>query len=210
MHILVDVAADRLCAEIVDLLERAGHTVERATPRRGRPFDLALVGSPEAAARLRHELPHEAIIVVTRIGDVPARVRALEAGADDAFDASFAPSQMVARVGAAGRRAALVPRPPDTLAADGCTIDLAAATATRDGRTVALTAREVDLVRWLARHAGRVVARDELLAHVWRVAPGNTTRAVDVAIAGLRAKLERDPAAPAIITSVRGAGYRWG
>jgi len=45
---------------------------------------------------------------------------------------------------------------------------------------------------------------------VWRVSAGNETRAVDVAIAALRAKLERDPANPAMIVSVRGAGYRWG
>ncbi len=115
MHILVDVAADRLCAEIVELLQRAGHSVERGAPSRGKRFDLVLVGSPELAEKLRRERPLEAIIVVTKIGDVPARVRALEAGADDAFDASFAPSQMVARVGAAGRRAALTPRASEVI-----------------------------------------------------------------------------------------------
>jgi two-component system response regulator MtrA len=55
-----------------------------------------------------------------------------------------------------------------------------------------------------------VVSRRELLEHVWGVSPGNETRAVDVAVAGLRAKLERDPGAPAIVVSVKGAGYRWG
>lgn len=210
MHILVDVAADRLCAEIVALLQRAGHTVERGAPTRAKTFDLALVGSPDLAEKLRRERPHDAIIVVTKIGDVPARVRALEAGADDAFDASFPPSQMVARVGAAGRRAALTPRPAETLAIDDCTIDLAAASASRDGRAIPLTAREVEIIRWLASHAGQVVSRADLLAHVWRVSPGNTTRAVDVAIAALRAKLERVPAEPAIIISIRGLGYRWG
>ncbi len=210
MHILVDVAADRLCAEIVELLKRVGHTVERGAPTRGKTFDLVLVGSAEIAEKLRRDRPHEAIIVVTKIGDVPARVRALEAGADDAFDAGFAPSQMVARVGAAGRRAALTPRTAEVLEIDGCTVDLSASIAEREGRSVALTTREVEIIRWFARHAGQVVSRADLLAHVWRVAPGNETRAVDVAIVGLRAKLERDPGAPAIIVSVRGAGYRWG
>jgi DNA-binding response OmpR family regulator len=210
VHILVDVAADRLCAEIVDLLQRAGHTVERGTPTRSKQFDLVLVGSPEVAEKLRRERPRDAIIVVTKIGDVPARVRALEAGADDAFDAGFAPSQMMARVGAAGRRAALAPKPAELVEIDGCTIDLSASTATRDGTTVALTTREVEIIRWFAAHAGRVVSRADLLQHVWRVAPGNETRAVDVAIVGLRAKLERDAAEPSIIVSIRGAGYRWG
>jgi len=210
VRILVEVANDRLCREVIDLLSRAGHAIERGSPAPGREFDLALVGSPEAAARLRRARPTVAIIVVTRIGDVPARVRALEAGADDALDAGFATSQIAARVGAAGRRAALTPPAAERLAIDGCTIDLSAAIATRDGRAAPLTAREVELVRWLARHAGRVVTRGELLQHVWRVAAASETRAVDVAIAGLRAKLERDPRAPAIILSVRGAGYRWG
>ena len=67
-----------------------------------------------------------------------------------------------------------------------------------------------EIIRWLARRAGQVVSRGELLEHVWGVSPRNETRAVDVAIAALRAKLEREPAAPVVIVSVKGAGYRWG
>jgi DNA-binding response OmpR family regulator len=208
MHIVVDIAADRLCAEIVRVLERAGHTVTRG-PAARRRWDLALVGTPEAAEALRKVHPLDAIIVVTKVGDVPERIRALESGADDAFDASFPPSQMVARVGAAARRAALTPRASEIVETDGCAIDLTAATATRDGVEQPLTAREVEIVRWLARHANQVVSRAELLQHVWKVAAGVETRAVDVAIAGLRAKLEQDPAEPRIIVSVRGVGYRF-
>jgi DNA-binding response OmpR family regulator len=210
VHILVDVADDRLAAEILDYLARAGHTLERGHATASARFDLALVGTPEAAAKLRRGRPHDAIIVVTRIGDVTARIAALDAGADDALDASFPMSQVAARVGAAGRRASLVPRPPEVIAIDGCTVDLTAATATRDGATVALTTREVEIIRYLAAHARHVVTRGELLQNVWRVAAGNETRAVDVAMVGLRAKLEREPGTPAIIVSVRGAGYRWG
>jgi DNA-binding response OmpR family regulator len=210
MHIVVDVANDRLKAEILDYLERAGHTIERGSPTTCKQFDLALVGSPEAAEKLRRARPHDAIIVVTKIGDVAARVQALDVGADDAFDASFPMAQVAARVGAAGRRAAMIPRAPEVIVIDGCTIDLSASLATRDGYPVSLTTREVEIVRYLARHAGQVVSRAELLQNVWRVAPGNETRAVDVAMVGLRAKVERDPSNPAIILSVRGAGYRWG
>jgi DNA-binding response OmpR family regulator len=87
---------------------------------------------------------------------------------------------------------------------------LSACTTERDGQTFALTKREVDIVRWLSRHRGHVVSRADLLQHVWGLSPRTETRAVDVAIAGLRAKLERDPSTPAIIVSVKGAGYRWG
>jgi DNA-binding response OmpR family regulator len=205
MHVLVDLADPRLAREIVEILERAGHTIGRTDKQ----FDVALVGTAEVAAKLRKAKPAAAIVVVTKLGDVPARIRALDAGADDAFDASFAPSQMVARVGAVGRRAALTPAPIERVEIAGCTIDLSAATVTRDGATTALTAREVELVRWLSARPGQITSRGELLQHVWRVSPASETRAVDVAIATLRGKLERDPAEPAIIVSVRGAGYRW-
>jgi DNA-binding response OmpR family regulator len=210
VRILVDVASDRLRAELVELLERAGHTIEYGEASRTRPFDLALVSTPEQAAKLKHERPHDAVIVVTKAGDIPARVRALEVGADDAIDSSFPMSQSMARIGAAGRRAAAMPRMAEQFTIDGCTIDLSAATAERDGTRTPLTVREVELIRWFVRHIGQVISRAELLQNVWRVAAGNETRAVDVAIAGLRQKIERDAAEPQIIVSVRGAGYRWG
>jgi DNA-binding response OmpR family regulator len=210
MHVLVDLADPRLIREIVEILERAGHSIERGSASADKQFDVALVGTAEVAAKLRKAKPAAAIVAVTKLGDVPARIRALDAGADDAFDAGFAPSQMVARVGAVGRRAALTPAPIERVEISGCAIDLSAATATRDGVTTALTAREVELVRWLSARPGQIASRGELLQHVWRVSPASETRAVDVAIAALRQKLERDPAAPAIIVSVRGAGYRWG
>jgi DNA-binding response OmpR family regulator len=205
LRIFVDVSNAALCAEILDVLVRAGHAIERGAVGASSVFDLALVGTPEAAEKLRRARPAAAIIVVTKIGDVPARVRALEAGADDAFDGSFPPSQIAARVGAVGRRAAMTPPPVDRVVAAGCVIDLSAGVATRDGESVMLTPREVEIVRWLASHAGHVVTRGELLQHVWRVSAASETRAVDVAIAELRKKLGPDS-----IVSIRGVGYRWG
>jgi DNA-binding response OmpR family regulator len=211
VRVLIDVANGRVSEELVEVLVRAGHEVERgsaaSTKRR---FDVVVVGSVDIAERLRRERPTDAIIVFTRIGDVEARIRALDGGASDAVDASFPMSQIAARVGAAGRRAAAMPRDPDQIHVEGCTLDLSACTGERDGVAFALTKREVDIVRWLVRHAGQVISRGELLQHVWGLSPRTETRAVDVAIAGLRAKLERDPGAPAIIISVKGAGYRWG
>jgi DNA-binding response OmpR family regulator len=210
MKILVDVASDRLQAEIIEYHERRGHEIERGNATTCKDFDLALVGTPEAAEKLRRARPFDAIIVVTRIGDVAARVQALEVGADDAFDASYPMAQIAVRMDVAGRRAAMIPRPSELIEIDGCTIDLSAQAARRGPDEVALTTREVEIIRYLARHAGQVVSRGELLQNVWRVAAGNETRAVDVAMVGLRAKLERDASNPAIILSVRAAGYRWG
>lgn len=178
---------------LAPLLLRAGHDIVADATF---AHDLVIADAPMASAR--------PVIVCTEVGDVEARIRALDRGAVDAFDPAFAHSQIAARVGAVARRAA-----PERIEADGCAIDLAALTATRDGAAVALTAREVEIVRWLHRHAGNVVSRAELLENVWGVSPDNTTRAVDVAISALRAKVERDPRAPTIIGSVKGAGYRF-
>ena len=176
------------------LLANSGHFVVRDARE---PHDLVVASAPISGSK-------KPVIVFTQPGDVAARIRALEAGAEDAFDAAFAPSQMVARVGAVARRAA-----PDAIDADGCTLDLAGHTATRDGRATPLTAREIEIVRYLHRNRARVVPRAELLENVWGVSPDVTTRSVDVAISALRAKIERDPRSPAIIGSVKNAGYKW-
>lgn len=196
---------------VIAAIEDAGRPVDRCTLQealdQARPADVILVAT--SAAEVQRARPDVAVIVVTRVGDVLGRIAALEAGAADAFDASFAPSQMAARVSAAGRRAALAPHPAAVVESDGCVIDLDRCTATRGETTHSLSAREVDIIRWLVRHAGRVVPRAELLEHVFGVSPDNTTRAVDVAISTLRTKLERDPREPAIIVSVKGVGYVW-
>jgi two-component system KDP operon response regulator KdpE len=211
MRVLIDVANGRVGDELFDTLRRAGHVVERGSASvSARRFDVIVVSTAEAAGRLTREQPLLPVLVFTRVGDVEARIQALEAGAADAVDASFAPSQVAARIGAAGRRAALLPRDAELVAIDGCTIDLSACICERDGKRVPLTRREVDLVRWMVRRAGQVVSRAELLEHVWGLSTRTETRAVDVAMAGLRHKIERDPAVPAIVITIKGAGYRWG
>src|SRR5215813_3666632 len=157
MRVLIDVANGRISDDLVATLVRAGHVVERGGATIAfRRFDVVVVGSVEAAERLTRQHPACAVIVFTRSGDVEARIAALEAGASDAVDASFPMSQVVARVGAAGRRAAMIPRDPEQLAIDGCSIDLSACSCARDGTAHALTKREVDIVRWMSRRAGQV------------------------------------------------------
>ncbi len=76
--------------------------------------------------------------------------------------------------------------------------------------TISLTAREVDILRWLFHHRTRAVSRAELLEQVWD-APGDMqTRTVDMTMANLRQKIERDPSAPQIVVTVKGVGYAWG
>ena len=79
---------------------------------------------------------------------------------------------------------------------------------TRDGRDIPLTRTEFDLLADLARHPGQVLARDTLLDRIWGYDYLGDSRLVDVAVGRLRAKVEADPAAPELILTVRGAGYK--
>jgi two-component system response regulator MtrA len=87
-------------------------------------------------------------------------------------------------------------------------IDLAGRSVTRDGEDIPLTRTEFDLLVDLARHPGQVLARDTLLDRIWGYDYLGDSRLVDVAIGRLRAKVEVDPAAPELILTVRGAGYK--
>src|SRR5690606_7797361 len=97
----------------------------------------------------------------------------------------------------------------DEVSAGGVVIDLARMVVVRGSEQITLTPREVGIVRWLHRHQDRVVSRAELLEQVFGQRGDLQTRAVDMAIAVLRKKIEADPARPALIVSVKGAGYAW-
>ena len=88
------------------------------------------------------------------------------------------------------------------------TIDVAGRTVTRDGVEIALTRTEFDLLLELVRHRGQVLARDTLLDRIWGYDYLGDSRLVDVAVGRLRAKVERDPAQPELVLTVRGAGYK--
>jgi two-component system response regulator MtrA len=120
----------------------------------------------------------------------------------------FEVPELVARVRAALRRAGRAPGDADRLQLGPVGIDLAGRTVTRDGAPVALTRTEFDLLAELTRHAGQVLTRDVLLDRIWGSADLGDSRLVDVAIGRLRAKIETDPAAPELVLTVRGAGYK--
>ncbi|MEJ7600195.1 MAG: response regulator transcription factor [Kofleriaceae bacterium] len=215
MRILVIDLDGTHAANLRNVLEAAGHEVVSAHRP---PSDVAaevvvLAGPNEAAvntcALLRARDEALPILLLTDRGLVEDRVAGLRAGADDSVEAPFAPSQMIARVDALGRRARLVPKLPDLLEADGCLFDLSRCVAVREGKTTPLSPREADLIRWLHRNRDRTTSRKEILQHVFGVSPDIETRSVDMAIATLRKKIEREPERPAIIVSVKGLGYAW-
>jgi DNA-binding response OmpR family regulator len=198
------------------VLEEAGHDVELASAQPiaiDRAPDLVVLAGEGALSRcaaLRARDPVIPILLLTDRGLVEDRVAGLRAGADDCVEVPYAHSQMAARVDALGRRARLVPPLPEIIQADGCMFDLSRCLAVRDGKVIALSPREAELVRWLHRHRQRAVERKEILQHVFGVSPNIESRSVDMAISTLRKKIERSPERPAIIVSVKGLGYAWG
>jgi DNA-binding response OmpR family regulator len=174
-------------------------------------LDLMLPGLDglEVCRRLRAVAPVPVIMLTAR-GDEEDRVLGLELGADDYLSKPFSPRELTARVKAVLRRAA-EPFPPHhqvRIAADGLVIDPAAREVTLDNEPVVLTAREFDLLTFLAGSPRHTFRREELLEHVWGFTYGDTAT-VTVHIRRLREKIERDPSAPRHVMTVWGVGYRF-
>jgi two-component system OmpR family response regulator len=150
------------------------------------------------------------VLFLTAVGGVDDRVEGLEAGADDYLTKPFAVRELLARINALGRRAAALPSEPEVLEIDGCTLDLGRLEAVRGEATFKITPREAGILRWLHRHRARAVSRGELLERIWGSSGDLQTRTVDMTIANLRQKIERDPSEPRILLTVTGAGYAWG
>ncbi len=155
--------------------------------------------------RARSDLP---IIVLTARGEEADRVMGLELGADDYVAKPYSPRELLARIRAVTRRAKGRAGPAQGVVRVGpLRIDPAARTVELDGREVQLTGYEFTLLEALARRAGRVLSREQLM----ELARGNAEeafdRSIDVHVSRLRQKLGDDPKHPRLIKTVRGTGY---
>jgi DNA-binding response OmpR family regulator len=202
-------------------LERAGYETRVAADgyealeavAQSRPdlivLDLMLPGLDGLEVMRRVRDRSTAIILLTAKGEESDRVIGLRLGADDYVVKPFSPAELVARVDAVLRRVDTVPERAPSLTFGELEIDPSAKQARRAGEPVALTAREFDLLLFLARHPGQAFTREELMDHVWQYAFYTDTSTVTVHIRRLRAKLEADPDEPRWIETVWGVGYRF-
>ena len=148
------------------------------------------------------------VIVVTARDDDPSMIRLLDAGADDYVVKPFTASHLDARIRAVLRRTGAPDRVEPAVTVGGLTIDPRSRVVVVDGRTVELTRKEFDLLLALARRAGHVVSKRELLAEVWQLPWGGGDRTVDVHLSWLRRKLGESAAEPRYLHSVRGVGVK--
>ena len=152
------------------------------------------------------------IIMLTARDDELDKVLGLELGADDYITKPFSIREFRSRVRALLRRAAAPRRESrehETIVRGDLRIDLARRTVEVDSRPVQLTYVEFELLRVLASNPGRVFTRQALLEALWGGSEYREPRTIDVHVRHLREKLERDPAEPELIFTVRGVGYRF-
>ena len=209
-----EVVVSYLRAHQHDVVE-AGDGEEALRLMRADPADLVVldlmmpgIDGLEVCRRLRasSDVP---IIMLTALGAEVDRVVGLESGADDYVTKPFSPRELVLRVDALLRRVGEKSRPEIGSVVDGdLVVDSGRHEATLDGRPLALTTREFDLLRFLVTNPGTAYSRDELLQQVWGWSFGDQST-VTVHVRRLREKVEVDPKRPSRLVTVWGVGYRW-
>jgi len=156
--------------------------------------------------RSRSALP---VIMLTARGEEADRIVGLELGADDYVTKPFSPRELATRVRTVLRRSGGVQTQPERLTFADVVLDGASREVTNAGTPVTLTAREFDLLWFLASHPRHVFSRDQLMDRVWGHAVAVDTGTVTVHIRRLREKIEIDPARPVHLQTVWGVGYRF-
>jgi DNA-binding response OmpR family regulator len=157
--------------------------------------------------RDRSDIP---IILLTSRREETDRIAGLEMGADDYVVKPFSPQELVSRVRAVLRRTKSEEIKAEApLTFSDLTIDPQTRLVTMKGREITLTAKEFDMLYWLARHPRQVFSRDQLLENIWGLSDYIDPSTVTVHVRRLREKIERDPANPLHIITIWGVGYKF-
>lgn len=213
-----------LVLTLSDLLASEGYDVDTATDglkglakATSENYDLILLdvmlpgkSGFDVCREIRQQGRDVAIIMLTAKTQVIDRVVGLKLGADDYLPKPFDPAELLARIEAMLRRVTkdkLTPVLKYEFA--NILVDFDKAEVLKEGKQISLAGRELQLLRYLVDHRGKVVSREELLKNVWEYQPDVSTRTVDVHIAWIRQKLEDNPQYPKHILTVRGSGYRF-
>lgn len=203
-------------------LGQEGHTVTVATTlaaarsvTRARDFDLVLLdlGLPDGdgldlCRELRDNGDHMPIIALTARATLQDRVEGLQVGADDYVTKPFDLPELIARIAAQLRRSTWTSPTAEKSTIGELAIDFRSGEAWCAGEPVVLSALEQRLMRYLLDHAGAVVTREQLLTDVWELPARSRTRTIDTFVYRLRRLIEKDPAHPCHLVSLRGAGYK--
>ena len=156
--------------------------------------------------RARSDLP---VIMLTALGEETDRIVGLELGADDYVTKPFSPRELAVRVRNVLRRSNGTPDEGDHISFGAYELDAVARELRRGEALLKLTAKEFDLLRFLASHPRRVFSRDQLMDAVWGYTTALDTGTVTVHVRRLREKIETDPSRPRFLETVWGVGYRF-
>ena len=220
MRILIIEDDKEMAAFVQRVLTEAGHTVDQThdgetglSMARSLDIDLLVVdrmlplkNGIDLVREFRESGGTAPVIFLSALGDVDHRVEGLKAGGDDYLSKPFAPSELIARVDALGRRGGSE-TPVTTLKVGDLEMNLLARTVVRGEEKIDLQPREFRLLEYLMRNAGQVVTRTMLLEKVWDYHFDPQTNVIDVHISRLRSKIDKD-FDRALLHTVRGAGYR--
>jgi two-component system alkaline phosphatase synthesis response regulator PhoP len=213
-----------LLLTISDLLATEDHVVETAADGEaglaracGEDFDLLILdvmlpkkSGFDVCRELRQKGIDTAILMLTARTQVVDRVTGLKLGADDYLPKPFDPAELLARVEALLRRIQKDNRiPVKTFEFGEIRVDFERAELIKRGRQVSIAGKELQLLRYLIHHRGRIVPREEILQNVWEYSSDVASRTIDVHVAWLRQKLEDNPQNPKHIHTIRGKGYRF-
>jgi DNA-binding response OmpR family regulator len=224
LRVLVVEDEPTLVLTLTDRLRAEGYEVAAAETgedglrlARDGSFDIVLLdvalpgkGGFDVLRDLRQQRVETPVLMLTARGQVVDRVLGLKLGADDYVPKPFDMMELLARIEAVlRRRRAAPPSASGAFSFGDVRVDFRRAEVLRGGAPVELSSLEFKLLRYFIEHRGALVARGELLEHVWGYPGVLQTRTVDVHVASLRQKLERHPAKPEHIVTVHRMGYRF-
>jgi DNA-binding response OmpR family regulator len=205
--------AEGYAAEVVDTGEAA---LKRLLDRSRERFDLVVLdvmlpgmNGFAVASDLRAAREFVPVLMLTARGRPEDVLQGFASGADDYLPKPMELAILLARIDSLLRRSEWLRRAQDVYSFAGKTIDFDALELRVDDRVLTLTLMEANLLRYLISHEGKAVSRKAMLEDVWAVREDTDTRAIDNFIVRLRRYLEREPARPRHLLTVRGVGYRF-